>query len=64
MGVCVCLFFITLTSVIVSQSKCVSEQPEGKKKGKSGHSYCYLKFYSVFSINVLTQKTDGAGLRS
>lgn len=61
MGVCV--FLITLTPVIVSQFKCISEQPEGAIS-KSGHCYCYLKFYSVFSINALSQKTDGAGLLS
>lgn len=61
MGVCV--FLITLTPDIVSRSKCTSEQPEGEIS-ESGHCYCYLKFYSVFSINALTQKTDGAGLLS
>lgn len=43
------------------QSKHISEQPEGKVS-KSGHRCCYLKFYSVFFMNALKQKTDGDGL--
>lgn len=63
MGVCVNFSPLSLPLLSVSQYKCISEQPEGQISN-SGHCYCYLKFYSVFSIDALTQKTDGAGVLS